>query len=108
MYLPQRTSTTIINGGDISGETGIEIRAADLIVNGGNITATYDNYESIFNDNGTTTKGIGIAVSQHTSQQPINVIINDGNIKTTSSEGYKGVESCFKWSKYNEQSSWNN
>ena len=81
LYLPQRTSTTTINGGDISGETGIEIRAADLIVNGGNITATYDNYESIFNDNGTTTKGIGIAVSQHTSQQPINVIINDGNIK---------------------------
>lgn len=81
MYLPQRNSTTIINGGNISGPTGIEIRAADLIVNGGTITGTSDTYSVTENTNGTTTKGAAIAVSQHNTKQPINVIINDGNFK---------------------------
>ena len=81
MYLPQRNSTTIINGGNITGPTGIEIRASDLIINGGNITATSDIYEVIENSNGTTTKGAAIAVMQHNTKQPINVTINGGNLK---------------------------
>ena len=81
MYLPQMLSTTTINGGNISGPTGIEIRAADLIINGGNITGTSDTYSIISNDNGTTSKGTALAVVQHTTQQPIHVIINGGNLK---------------------------
>ena len=53
MYLPQMESTTIINGGDISGPTGIEIRAGTLIVNDGNITGTSEEYIVNEEDHGT-------------------------------------------------------
>ena len=81
MYLPQRDSITVINGGSISGPTGIEIRASQLIVNGGTITGTSESFTSNENGNGTTTTGSAIAVSQHTTKQPIHVIINGGNLK---------------------------
>ena len=81
MYLPQRNSITTINGGSISGSTGIEIRASKLIVNGGTITGTSDTYSITKNDSGTTSKGAAIAVSQHNTRLPIEVIINGGNLK---------------------------
>ena len=81
MYLPQRDSTTIINGGNISGPTGIEIRSSKLIINDGNIEGTSDTFNIEPNDNGTTSKGIAVAVVQHTSKQPIEVEINGGNLK---------------------------
>lgn len=81
MYLPQRNSVTTINGGSISGPTGIEIRASKLIVNDGTITATNSSYEYSANANGTTTKGAAIAISQHNTKQPIEVIIDGGNLK---------------------------
>lgn len=81
MYLPQRNSVTTINGGSISGPTGIEIRAAKLIVNDGTITGTSDEYKVGVNLNGTTSKGAAIVVSQHNTKQPIEVIINGGNLK---------------------------
>ena len=81
MYLPQRNSVTVINGGNISGPTGIEIRASKLIVNDGTIIGTDDNYEVTYNASGTTTKGAAIAVSQHTTKLPIEVVINGGNLK---------------------------
>ena len=82
LYLPQKDSTTIINGGNIEGLTGIEIRASNLIVNGGTITGTSDTYEATNNPSGTTTKGAAIAVSQHISEQPIVVAINGGSLKS--------------------------
>jgi len=81
MYLPQRNSITTINGGSISGSSGIEIRASKLIVNGGNITGTSDTYSITLNNSGTTSKGAAIAVSQHNTRLPIEVIINGGNLK---------------------------
>ena len=81
MYLPQRNSTTIINGGNISGPSAIEIRAGDLIINDGIITATSDTYSIIPNSNGTTSKGTALAVVQHTSKQPIRVVINGGEFE---------------------------
>jgi hypothetical protein len=75
-------STTIINGGNISGPTGIEIRAGKLIVNDGIILGTSETYEVNANASGTTTKGAAIGVSQHNTQQPIQVIINGGNLKS--------------------------
>ena len=78
MYLPQRNSTTIINGGNISGPTAIEIRASELIINGGTITATSNTYSVTNNASGTTTTGAAIAVSQHNTKLPIHVVINDG------------------------------
>lgn len=81
IYLPQRTSTTIINGGNISGPTGIEIRAGNLIVNDGYIIGTSPTYEAEKNDNGTTTKGAAIAVAQHNTQQPINVTVKGSTLR---------------------------
>ncbi len=42
IYHPEKGTVTI-NGGEISGHTGVEMCAGDLIVNGGSITATGDN-----------------------------------------------------------------
>lgn len=81
MYLPQQHSTTIINGGNISGPTAIEIRAGNLTVNDGTITGTSDIYKIKANNSGTTSKGAAIAVSQHNTKQPIEVVINGGNLK---------------------------
>ena len=76
MYLPQRNSITTINGGNITGPTAIEIRASKLVVNDGNIVGTSDTYSITANPNGTTSKGAAIAVVQHNTKQPIEVIIN--------------------------------
>ena len=81
MYLPQRNSITTINGGSISGSTGIEIRASKLLVNGGTITGTSDEYSITLNNSGTTSKGAAIAVAQHNTRLPIEVIITGGNLK---------------------------
>ena len=83
IYHPQKGTTTI-NGGSITGANcGIEVRSGDITVNDGYITgeATPTNVDS--NGNGTTSSGAGIAVAQHTTGLPINIVINGGNI-----EGY--------------------
>lgn len=79
LYLPQQNSLTTINGGNITGAGGIEIRAGKLIVNDGNIVVTSDTYEVNHNQSGSTTKGIAIAVAQHSTKKPIEVIIDGGN-----------------------------
>ncbi|MCD8365834.1 MAG: hypothetical protein LUC83_08525 [Clostridiales bacterium] len=83
MYLPAVDSNTTITGGKITGDTGIEIRAGDLTVTGGTITGTGDSESTAYNGNGTTTVGAGIAVSQHTTKQKINVTISGGTISGT-------------------------
>ncbi|MBR5654521.1 MAG: hypothetical protein IKX22_10635 [Prevotella sp.] len=82
MYLPGNEGVeTTINGGAITGgDTGIEIRAGKLVVNGGNITSTATEYSSVANGNGTTTKGAAIAVVQHTTQLPIDVEVLGGSL----------------------------
>ena len=35
----------------------------------------------IKNNNGPTSKGVAVAIAQHTTKQPINVIINDGTLE---------------------------
>ncbi|MCD8046065.1 MAG: hypothetical protein LUE90_05415 [Clostridiales bacterium] len=91
MYLPAVESTTTINGGTITGSnstygTGIEIRASVLNVTGGTIIGNGNPAEYDFNGNGTTVNAVGIAVSQHTTNQTITVNISGGNIS-----GYYGV-----------------
>ena len=81
MYLPQRNSITTINGGSISGPTGIEIRASKLVVNDGNIIGTSSTYSNTTNSNGSTSLGAAVAVAQHNTKLPIEVIINGGNLK---------------------------
>lgn len=71
---------TIEDGAQITGGTAIEVRAGKLTVNGGTITGTGDPTTSDPNGNGASTKGAGIAVAQHTTKQPIDVVVNGGTI----------------------------
>lgn len=83
IYHPQVGELTI-NNGEITGETGIEIRSGDLNVNGGVITATGNPTSTDPNGNGSTTVGAAIAVVQHTTKQRINVEINGGSFNGVS------------------------
>lgn len=80
IYHPQE-GELIVNGGDISGGTGIEIRSGSLTVNNGSITGVASTFLKAVNGNGSTTNGVGITVAQHTTKKPINVSIHNGNIK---------------------------
>ena len=80
MYLAGYAKTTLTDC-DISGVTGVEIRAGELTVNGGSITGTATPISVEPNGNGSTVTGAGIAVSQHTTMLPLTVTVNGGNIK---------------------------
>ena len=68
---------TVINHATITSETAIEIRAGNLSVDGAYLEGS-GAFEEGPNGAGTTTTGVALAVSQHTSNQPINVTINGG------------------------------
>lgn len=86
MYLAGYATTTV-NGGSVSGsETGIEIRAGKLTVNGATVTGNGIPTSVTPNGNGSTSVGAGIAVAQHTTELPIDVTISDGMIS-----GYTGL-----------------
>jgi len=59
-------------------ESAIEVRAGNLNITGGVFTslATPTSFEP--NGNGTTTKGVAVGISQHTTKLPINVRISGG------------------------------
>ena len=73
------TTFTLNNSVVTGGSTGIEVRSGNLSVS--NCTITGGNEFSVkANGNGTTTDGAGIAIAQHTTKQPINVVVNGGTI----------------------------
>ena len=82
MYLPGNEGlTATVNGGAITGgTTGIEIRAGQLVVNGGNITSTATEYSYTPNGSGTTTKGAAIAIVQHNTKLPIDAQLLGGTL----------------------------
>lgn len=83
VYAPQvNGETTLGNGLTINAEKcGIEIRAGSLTVDGATINVNENTtYAFDPNGNGSTATGVGIAVAQHTTKQPINVVINSGTI----------------------------
>lgn len=67
--------------GDMTGETGVEIRAGKMDITGGTIVATGDSTTVGPNGNGSTTIGAGVAIAQHTTKLPIEVTISGGTIK---------------------------
>lgn len=79
IYNPQM-GDVIINNGTISGGTGIEMRAGNLTINGGTIKGIAPTFTKDVNTNGSTTNGAGVSVAQHTTKNPINITINNGNI----------------------------
>lgn len=80
MYLAGYANTTITGGSITGGNTGIEIRAGELTVNGATVVGNGVPTGVTPNGNGATTDGAGIAVAQHTSKLPIKVTINSGDI----------------------------
>ncbi len=87
IYHPQYGELTI-DGSEITGKTGIEMRAGNLTVKGGTITATGDPFESDQNGNGSTTDGAAIAIVQHTTKQKIDVQLAGGS--------YNGVRAVYQ------------
>lgn len=89
IYHPQR-GTLIVNGGEITGVAGgIEIRSGSLTVRGDAvISATAENFYISPNSSGTTTVGAAIAVSQHSTNNTIEVVLEDGT--------YNGIYSLYE------------
>ena len=81
IYNPQ-TGDLNINGGYIEGlESAVEVRSGNLnmSVTGGELVAKATEYSCNPNGNGTTTKGAALAVAQHTTQNPIAIVIKGGS-----------------------------
>ena len=77
IYWPQE-GDLVIEGGNITGDTGIEIRAGTLTITGGFINSSASAYSVKANNNGATTIGAAVAVAQHTTRLPIAVNISGG------------------------------
>lgn len=77
IYWPQE-GDLVIEGGNITGDTGIEIRAGTLTITGGFINSSASAYSVKANGNGATTIGAAVAVAQHTTRLPIAVNISGG------------------------------
>lgn len=80
-YQPQINGKTTFNDGVIRGRSAIEIRSGDFTMNGG-IAEAYGFANECMEKNGSgpTSKGAAVAIAQHTTKQPINVIINNGQL----------------------------
>lgn len=78
MYLAGAADTTINGGSVTSNCTGIEIRAGSLTLNNCNVTGGNGSVTTNANGNGSTSENVALAVIQHTTQLPINVVINGG------------------------------
>ena len=83
IYHPQDGILVIENEASVSGITGIEMRAGTLELLGGTVesTAAANTFESKANGNGPTTKGVGIAIVQHSSKLEVDVDVVDGDVR---------------------------
>lgn len=80
-YQPQFNGKMTFNDGVIRGRSAIEIRSGDFTMNGGIAEAYgFANECMVKNNSGPTSKGVAVAIAQHTTKQPINVVINNGQL----------------------------
>lgn len=91
IYHPQYGYMYISGDTEITGYTGIEMRAGNLVFNGGTVTATGDFSEEPYG-NGSTVGGAALAISQHTTNMPISVTVNGGTFNATGNGGYAVYE----------------
>ena len=83
VYHPQKGVIEIGGNASISGLTGIEIRSGTLVIDSGSVTSTATGFNEEVNGNGggpTINSGAAVAVSQHTTDLPISVTINNGTL----------------------------
>ena len=78
-YQAGNATTTIGAATLTSGTTAVEVRAGTLTLDGATLTTT-GQFSEKPNGNGLTTTGVALAVSQHTTNQPINVTVNSGSL----------------------------
>ena len=84
MYLAN-FGTFTMNGGTISntgGQTAVEIRNGNFVMNGGNITTNATTFDYHGNGSGTTSTGAALAAMKHvaTNDKELNVTINGGTL----------------------------
>lgn len=78
MFLGGNTNANITGGVIEGSDGGIEIRAGNLNIKGARVTTTSTETPNMTpNGNGTSSVGCAIAISQHTTKKPINVVIDD-------------------------------
>lgn len=80
IYHPQSGELNVL-GGEITGTTGIEMRAGKLTVKGGTIIGTAVPTTTKENGNGSTTDGVGIAIVQHTTELELSATVSGGTVK---------------------------
>ena len=68
-----------LNNCEVEGDlTAIEIRAGKMTIDGGTYTSYKDPFDVEPNGSGTTTEGAALGISQHTTDLPIEVVVNGG------------------------------
>ena len=86
IFHPQ-AGTLTITGGEIEAATGVEMRSGTLNMTGGTITAT-GAFQTFQSDSGSTVVGAAVALSQHTTNNPITIRITDGELAVTQEGAY--------------------
>ncbi len=81
IFNPQVGILTVSGNTTISAPTGIEMRSGTLNIADDTVTveSTSDEFFAIDNGNGTTMGAVAVAISQHATNQTINVNISGGN-----------------------------
>lgn len=76
----------------IAENAAVEIRAGEMVIDGGNYEATADPLTVTPNGNGATVEGAAIGVSQHTTNLPTSVTIKKGTFRGAYSIWEKDVQ----------------
>ena len=88
IYHPQYGEMTIGGATTIEGASGIEMRAGKLVIESGNVNVTATGAFTVdANGNGSTASGVAVAVSQHTTDLPIDVVIGAGTYSASGDDG---------------------
>ncbi len=84
VYQPN-PGTLNIEGGTITSKNGsaVEVRAGYAYITGGKLVSEATAYSAEANGNGPTVIGAAVAVSQHTTGQPIQVVITGGTLESS-------------------------
>ena len=80
------------NCGIVAANAAVEIRAGEMVIDGGNYEATADPLTVTPNGNGATVEGAAIGVSQHTTNLPTSVTIKKGTFSGAYSIWEKDVQ----------------
>lgn len=76
----------------VAENAAVEIRAGEMVIDGGNYEATADPLTVTPNGNGSTVEGAAIGVSQHTTNLPTSVTIKKGTFRGAYSIWEKDVQ----------------